>query len=188
MKKYKLFFWAASIPFALLSGFVVSRQGDPAEGWVIGFSVGILCWGFLFFMFYLYYLLWLDKQRAFGKTDNDKCVRQLRKFELNKSYDEAFGLCVQSLGCINNCCIEKKDNSKGEIIATTLISLKSYGEMIKFHLSRIDTGNTQVVLSSKPIQSWRISDFGKNLENVKRIMSYFNELGSLSDCNESVGS
>lgn len=102
-------------------------------------------------------------------------VRHNRTIELNVSYDEAFDLCLESIGLIKRPKIKKNDRSEGIINATAGINWRTWGEKISFKIIEIDTNHTQVEFSSKPIVPITLIDWGKNLENILIINNHLKE-------------
>lgn len=96
-----------------------------------------------------------------------------RKIRLPCCYERAFDLCQESLEVIDGLGyeIQDKDRERGEIIAKTGLPFKDWGELITFRLRR-GRGLTKIEVTSRSISENTITDFGKNLENVERIIDY----------------
>ena len=102
-------------------------------------------------------------------------VYHFRNIELKLPYDKVFNLCIESLKMFKRYKIKKEDYSYGKIIAITGITWKSWGEVISFAIHKIDNNKIQVIISSKPILCTTLVDYGKNLENVEKIVAFLQE-------------
>jgi len=101
--------------------------------------------------------------------------RNRRVIELQCPYDEAFNLCTLAVNVVRGRPrILRRDKSMGRIIAKTSVTIYSWGETITFNIRRISDNRTQVEISSKPAII-QILDYGKNFENIEKIVAFLKE-------------
>jgi hypothetical protein len=60
----------------------------------------------------------------------------------------------------------------GKIMARSFVNWKTWGDTISFDITGISDEKTAVKVTSRPTASSTIVDYGKNLENVKTIVSF----------------
>lgn len=60
-------------------------------------------------------------------------------------------------------------------MARTSVNWKTWGDTISFEITGIDDESTAVKISSRPTSRTTIVGYGKNLENVKTIVSFIEE-------------
>jgi len=143
-----------------------------------GFPVGLvsgLISGVFFGILMVFILGFLHgravKKVAYGNTEPSAGTHHVRETELPLPYDRAFDLCIASLGSLNRWVYEE-DRIHGKILARTGINWKTWGDTICFEIYGIDGGSTRVKVSSRPTARMTLVDFGKNLDNVQRIISF----------------
>jgi hypothetical protein len=83
-----------------------------------------------------------------------------------------FDLCVASLSLFRRCIIQEENRSLGRIVARTGINWKTWGDVITISFKRTGSNCTYIQISSRPNARTTIVDYGKNLENVERIVSF----------------
>jgi CRISPR-associated protein Csm1 len=87
-------------------------------------------------------------------------------------------LCLKSLEKIKKCEIKEAEQSKGIITAHSGTTWKTWGEIINFEIiNNEDSKKTCIKISSSPLVSTTLVDFGKNYENVKKISDFLKEKG-----------
>ena len=69
--------------------------------------------------------------------------------------------------------VTNQDKNSGKIEAKTGFSLKSFGEKVEI---KINPKTNEVLISSKPSVSTTLFDYGKNLENVQKILNYLKNI------------
>lgn len=111
------------------------------------------------------------KRKSSDDYENNYNVEQIKEIDLSISYDQAFKLCIESLDQLKKAKVEDKDYSQGWIIAKTGITWDTFGDTISFKLTEQEDCNTNIVISSKPTH-FQIADYGKNLDNVNKIISF----------------
>ena len=105
-------------------------------------------------------------------TEEAYGIHHVRNIRLQMPYDSAFGLCIKSLIPIKNGKVRELDHTQGKIIAKTSINWKTWGDTIIFDITEADNGYTDVKVSSRPTARTTLVDYGKNLENVEKIISF----------------
>lgn len=87
--------------------------------------------------------------------------------EYPNSYDGVFNAVLQAIA---DCSFRKEsvDMASGRIVASTDISLWSWGESIEIQVSEADNG-AKVSISSTP--NAQIIDWGKSEENIERLFA-----------------
>jgi len=149
------------IVFALILGLVYII---PPEIWSVIFVLGII--------FLSIYLLHRRALRKKGVANISRRERNRRVTELQCHYDEVFDLCVLALNTLQGKPrILTEDRTMGRIVAKTCATLYSWGETVTINIRRISSSTTQVEISSKSA-SLQILDYGKNFENVEKIVSF----------------
>ena len=167
-------FLAAGIPFGIIMAVLFSFLYGINAGLKGGLVAG-LAFGFLMFI-----ILGLLQSRTVKKiagnvSEKSMATHQTRDIKLQLPYDKTFDLCIKSIGEINKCKIQERERSKGIITAKTSVNWKTWGDTISFEITKIDNENTAVKISSRPTTKTTIVDYGKNLENVKAIVSFIDE-------------
>ncbi len=99
-------------------------------------------------------------------------VHHVRHVELRLPYDQAFDLCIASLNAVKRGRIRREDRPLGRIDVKASMTWKTWGDVISFVLRRTDENRTRVEVSSGPALRTTLVDYGKNLENVERIMRF----------------
>jgi hypothetical protein len=100
---------------------------------------------------------------------------QTRKIEVSMSYNDTMRLCISSLEMIKNSRVREVSYSEGKIVSVVSANWKNLGQIISFGIQELDKDRTCVELLSKPAYYALKVDFGKNLENVERIVAFFRE-------------
>lgn len=87
--------------------------------------------------------------------------------EYPNSYDDVFNAVLQAIA---DCSFRKEsvDMASGQIVASTDVSLRSWGERIEIRVSEAGNG-TKVSISSTP--NAQIIDWGKSEENIERLFA-----------------
>lgn len=172
-------FIASAIPFAFFMGTYYSFRFDVRTGIMAGLTGGVAVG--LTLAVIVGFLHRRCVQKISGKYPNENDhkmdVKAIRDIELKMPLDRAFDLCVESLDRIIRCNITEEDRSQGRITAKTGINWKTWGDTISLRLNRLNDNTTHVIVSSRPAARSTLVDFGKNLENVQSIISFFREKG-----------
>lgn len=163
MKKLFTIFLATPFPFAL---FMLIK---------FDFSISVLCgltFGLLMTII-LGVINYFSLKQVGGEAASS--VKKEKEIELQLSYENSFELCKNSLSCIKGASITHEDFNKGIIRAKTGVNLKTWGDKIEFHIQKISDEVSKVWIQSMPIIPTTLVDYGKNLNNIKKISNYLQE-------------
>jgi hypothetical protein len=164
-------FLATGIPFGIFMAILFSL----CYGINVGLSGGLisgLIFGFIMFII-LGFLHSLAVEKIAGdRSEEAMGTCHVRNIELQLPYERAFDLCIRSLDLISRCKVEEEDRSQGKIMARSSVNWKTWGDTISFDITRTGNESTAVKVSSRPTSWSTLVDYGKNLENVKTIVSF----------------
>lgn len=169
-------FLAGGIPFGIFTGVLFSSLYGISTGLPAGLVSGLL-FGFIMFIILGFLHSRAVEKIAGNRSEESMAVRQARNIELQLPYDRAFDLCIRSLDVISRCRVREEDRSQGRIMATASINWKTWGDTISFNIAAINNEKTAVKISSRPTSRTTLVDYGKNLENVKAIVSFLERSG-----------
>ena len=173
MNLYLKLFLAMGISFGIFMGIFYSFQFGFPLGMGIGMVTGIFFGGLISLI-----LGFLHNQSvkriSSGKYKQTLSVHHTRHVKLRLPYDRVFDLCLESLTSIEKCKIQKEDRHEGRIIAKAVMTWKTWGDVILFKIQRISNDEIQVEVSSRPALRTTLVDYGKNLENVQKIVRFLN--------------
>lgn len=168
MKLYLKLFLATGIPYGLIMGLY---RGDANTGLVLGFIFGTFMSVVLGTMQIIF-------------TRNSKSgtsgVSQAKTIELQLPFYKTCNLCVASLESINGRIAEKTEQEEGagaKVVAKTKMNWKSFGETVQFDILKVNSDKTEVKISSRPKLPMTLVDYGRNLENVKKITDFLMNSG-----------
>jgi len=171
-KKLIKMFLQTSIGFGLLMiivDFIAYREIQIVSNIISGIAFGVFMTGILGF--------WHArsvKNTSSAESEKDYDVKQTKEIELPVSYPQAFQLCIDSLSQLKNPKIKENDDSRGVIVAKTGMTWDTFGDTISFKLRKMGENQTRIVISSKPLFI-QVVDYGKNLENINKILSFMEE-------------
>jgi len=164
-------FLSSGIPFGIFMAILFSL----CYGINVGLSGGLISG--LIFGFLMFIILGFLHSRAVQKIAGDRSEEsmgtcQVRNTELQLSYNRTFDLCIKSLDLISRCRVHEESRSHGKIIARSSVNWKTWGDTISFDITGISDEKTAVTVTSRPTSWSTLVDYGKNLENVKTIVSF----------------
>jgi len=164
-------FLANGVPFGVFMGILFSSLYGLNAGLTAGLMSGLI-FGFLMFI-----ILGFLHSRAVRKISGGTAGASMgtsheRNIKLHLPIDKAFDLCIESLGMIGKCRVREQDRSRGRIIAGSPVNWKTWGDTISFDITAAGREETGVRISSRPTSRSTIVDYGKNLENVEKIVSF----------------
>ncbi|NJE25608.1 hypothetical protein E3E22_03025 [Thermococcus sp. MV5] len=117
--------------------------------------------------------------RKMGMVNIPRSERNRKIIELQCSYDDAFNLCISALNLIKGAKILDMDKSSGFIVAKTGKTMKSWGEIITFNIHEVNDKVRIEVISKPQIRPQLfVLDYGKNYENVKKIVDFLKNKAS----------
>lgn len=175
-------FWRSGVPFGILIGIsqIIFRNstltffyGSNAFAMALVFAVV----AGLFYAFFMAALITFFHKRAvqnlgYGTTEEAFEVHHVRNVDLTLPYSTTFDLCIGGLHLMGGFSIQEEDRSSGEINAKAGRGFLVKPNQVTFHIKSVNDLLTHVEVSSKPLSRWAVVDFGKNLENVERIVGY----------------
>ena len=164
-------FLASGIPFGIFTAILFSSLYGTNVGLSSGLISGLI-FGFVMFIILGFLHSRAVEKIAGEKTEESMGTYQERNIKLQLPYDRTFDLCIESLNLINRCKVREEDRSQGKIIARSSINWKTWGDTISFDITGTSNENTAVKVSSRPTSWSTLVDYGKNLENVKTIVSF----------------
>ena len=168
-------FLASGIPVGIFTAVSFSYLYGINVGLSVGPVVGLIFGSLMFFILGILHSRAVEKI-AGDISEESMGICQVRNIELQLPYDRTFDLCIKSLDLISRCRVQEEDRSQGKIIAKSSINWKTWGDTISFNISGISNENTAVKVSSRPTSWTTLVDYGKNLENVKIIVSFLERL------------
>jgi hypothetical protein len=164
-------FLAGGIPFGAFMGILFSSLYGLNAGLPGGLMSGLI-FGFLMFII-LGYLHSRAVRKISGVTSVESMgTFQVRNIKMHLPFEGAFDRCIESLGVIRKCRVREQDRSRGKIIAKSSVNWKTWGDTISFEITGAGSEETDVRVSSRPTSRSTIVDYGKNLENVEKIVSF----------------
>ncbi len=99
-------------------------------------------------------------------------VNQTGSVELSLPCDGAFDLSLSALTTIVKCSVKTANRETGQIMARTGRSWWSWGEKLTLHINRINSSHARVDVSSRQALGTTIIDYGRNFENVAKLVSF----------------
>jgi len=164
-------FLATAIPFGIFMAVLFSAIHGINAGLPGGLISGLI-FGFLMLII-LGFLHGRAVQKIAGNRSGESMSTfHVQKIELLLPYDRAFDLCIRSLDLIGRCRVQEENRAKGMIVARSSVNWKTWGDTITFDITGTSNNGTAVKVSSRPTSWSTIVDYGKNLENVKTIVSF----------------
>ena len=161
----------AGISSGILSGILFLLFYGLPMGIAGGFLTGLTAGTVLFFIMGPLHEMSV-KKIAFDGSEGSTGVHHVREIEILMSFNESFDLCIRSLDLISRSRVKEKDRSGGRIIARAGLNWRTWGDTISFEISASGEGSSRIRVSSRPAARSTIVDFGKNLQNVNRIVSF----------------
>jgi len=156
------------------------QHGFPDGLW-IGVTAGLgagLLGGLLFGGFMALALGWSHarsvKRLPYGVPEEAVgVVEHVRSIELPVAYAQTLALCRDAIGIIKKAKILEEDHALGIIEAKVGMTWESFGESVMFRMHRVDDLRTHIEISSRPTKRGTLVDYGKNLDNVEKLLGFF---------------
>lgn len=176
MNKNLKSFLLMGIPFGICMGLLQASEHGASAGLTKGITSGIFFGGSMTLV-----LGFLQRRSVRnvspGNSADAMDVHQVRKLELRLPFDQAFDLCIESLGEIKRGKVRSQERSAGKIVAKTGMTWKTWGDTITFDLRKTGDDSVQIEVSSRPALRMTMYDYGKNLENVEALVGFLNAQG-----------
>lgn len=168
MKIYVRLFLRAGLPFAIIMALVLALSYGFFWGLIYGLLAGIV---FGLFMSLILGSIHIEAvKRVSGGRDVDiTTVYHEGKTVVARPFDKAFDLCELAVSEIKGGEITSRSKTEGILEARSGRTWKSFGEVITFTLKDMGGDRTEVEFSSRPAAGTTVVDYGKNLQNVRRI-------------------
>jgi len=171
MKRNLNIFLTGAIPFGLFMGLLNAYLYGLTAGLLSGLISGLILGVLMLFILGFLHSRGVKRVRG-GNLSAETGTQHIRNATLCLPYDQGFDLCIESLKLIKNCTIQVEDRLQGKLIAKAGLNWKTWSDTIAFDIKGTDDNHTQITVSSRPTARTTIVDFGKNLENVERIISF----------------
>jgi len=167
MKQKLYLFLSMSIPFGLIMGLTTQNDKMPFYEVALwsGISFGLLM-TIILSLIQMYYLNKTGNAGAKVTLVNERVV------ELNGSKREVMDHCRHALDAIESCSLLERNEGEGLIRAKAGRSLYSWGEDIVIRVQEMEEDRHKVMIRSAPAVKTTLIDYGKNLDNVKRIVQF----------------
>lgn len=170
MSLFLKLFLANGIPFGILMGVArgvgfLSPQGDIRSAIIMGLISGII-----FGLLMAFALIGMNKfmMRKRPAGDHGAGPRCSETFAVTAPADAMFDKAVAALKALR-VRIGRKDKEQGEIIGHTRPSFRSWGERVTVRIAALTGDGATVTVSSAPVLSFTMIDYGKGLENVRNL-------------------
>jgi hypothetical protein len=171
MKRNIKIFLASAIPCSIFMGILYSVLYGPHAGMISGLAAGLI-FGFLMFIILGFLHSRAVKRLAGEATAESMETFHFRNMTLSLPYDGTFDLCMQSLLLLGRHRVHEENRSLGKIVVKSSINWKTWGDTISFDIDGRSSEITNVQVSSRPTSWTTLVDYGKNLKNVEKIVSY----------------
>jgi hypothetical protein len=161
MKQKLIVFFVTFIPFGLIMGLLLKP-----------FTIGIML--ALFYSVLTTVILSLIQRvnlKRTGQSGEKINVNNEIVLEIAASKQEAFQLCTHALGEVEKCSIGLSNLNKGILTATTGVNWLTWGDELSVHIEHLG-GHCTVKLTSRPKVKTTVMDYGKNRDNIKRMVQY----------------
>lgn len=171
IKLYLKLFIISGFPFAIIAGMILTHKDGILNKVIFG-SISGLLFGLAASSILMFLHISLSRKAVPEKKYYDLAVHQKDHVKVPLPYNETFSICLESLHTINKCEIEAQILFQGKITARAGLNWKTWGDIISLKLRKLDNDNTYVYISSRPYARTTLLDFGKNLQNVRKIKEY----------------
>lgn len=153
-------------------GLIIFLLKVPVLGFESAFTIGVTA-GFLFGLIFSSIIYVTSCFSGSGKVSACKTVKPSASVTVNipLSFDEAFDTVCNTLETGLKYRVTQKDIENGKINAETDMTWKSWGETIEVVLTPDSGKGTHAVFTSSSSVKLTLVDFGKNQNNIERIIS-----------------
>ena len=95
------------------------------------------------------------------------------KFEAAGNKEQIFELCLRSFATIKKCKVKQMNRDKGIITVEAGRTWLTWEDHIQFDIKEIEQNLCTVEATSRPALVTTLIDYGKNLDNIVKIFTYF---------------
>ena len=177
-KIYVLLFLGTSLPFGIIMGLVQWPALGPVHALKIGLWAGA-AFGLIVTAIVGPLHAW-SKRKSNAGGSGDKVQESsfwragaCRSMVVNGSKEKLFQLALSSLANLDKLEIKGQDPEQGIVEAETGQTWKSWGEQVRIRFESVSPDQTRIEVASRSAVSTTLIDFGKNRENVQRILAIF---------------
>lgn len=121
-----------------------------------------------------------------GVAVGNSKVRQMREIIIDQNIDEAFKLCKEAILSVSKSTLTMEDTKTGKLASKVGLSWKSFGENLTISIARLSDAQSKIEITSTPVVTTTLADYGKNLENVATVFNYLKQ--KLNDDIKSISS
>lgn len=169
MNKYLTIFLKAGVYFGgIMSLFLYLLHGRVSPVIWASLSAGVLFGAAIAAFSYFADRSLLKKGIAVGNSK----VRQSREITIDQDADKAFELCKLALLSVEKSTLKIEDIKTGKLASKVGISWKSFGENLTISIARLSDSQSKIEITSSPVVTTTLVDYGKNLENVATVLNY----------------
>ncbi len=93
-------------------------------------------------------------------------VTQRRELVIGADFGTAMELCVAAAGRVQGCRVRRVDSAAGIVAAAPRMSLRNWGQRVRFEVERVGQGEHRIRIESRPGLPLTFVDYGANLDNV----------------------
>ena len=162
---------AIGIPVGIFMTIIYSLEYGIFSGIAYGVLIGTTFGGLMSLLFgFLAQRSLIWKLRS--KSQASRGVHHVRQVEIKLPYDAAYNLCRESLQFIQDCQVQHEEWARGRIVARAGVGWQNRGNMISLEVYNLDFNKVRIRVSSRPVLSTDLIDYGRNLENVERITRF----------------
>ncbi len=167
MNLYLKVFLAMSLPFAAMTGFIVSKDAGVAGGIATGIAGGA-AFGALASIILVTLHNHAIARLPFPPEDKNNSVKQMKSIFVDWDYETAFTRCGQVItdyGCRQI----QPDPGHGTIISKSKMDLFAALQAIGMRVIEHEPGHCEIQIVSRPKMPTTLLDYGKNLKNVEEL-------------------
>lgn len=173
MNKYFTIFLRAGASFGLALGIFFTVQNQSITPGIVSGLIGGSLFGFTTAA--LSYTADC-KLRSNGIPTGNANTRQVILLEVDRSINELFSVCKESLRSLRHCKMTYANQEDGVVHGAIGISWKSFGELIHLSLKPMGANKTVIEIKGKPKLPTTLVDCSKNKENVERIAEFIRRM------------
>ena len=160
-------------------GLILALIHISLEAFLFGIYGGIVFGLIMSLLLVTLHFLFTGKYRKL-KDINIGSVVQTKNIDLLLDYRQSYELCSEAFKVIKKSVVVSENKNLGVIRVEVPSSIKSFGEVLEFKIVKITNRNTRVQITSRPKRKNTIIDYGKNIENILIIASFFGSSGEES--------
>lgn len=168
IKTFIKIFIFTSIPFGFLMYIQALIFSNNAPSITLHIIMGLM---FGLLMSLILTILDFQSNKSIGEGKSSG-VHKKGAIEVGLPSQEVFKICRNAGLVLNGAKISYESQQKGMLIIKTGISWKTWGDIIEIVIEEIAANHTRVSIQSRPLVPTTLIDYGKNAENINRIVGY----------------